>query len=136
MQTADDNPAEILIDPMLVVAEMWATQSGRALTALGDRVLSSSQFFVRVRNGRDFTVRNYSRMMAWLADPANWGDEGMPIAARRVIESLPHGYHLSVAAPDLSPGNLATECPPGQRDAACDRIDRAIHGAPVNRDAA
>ncbi len=106
-----DNPAAVLIAPMLALAEIWAAKSGRPLTVLAERVVSSSQFFARVREERDITVRNYARVMAWLSDPANWPDGFVPMAARRIIAIMPHGVDVSAALADASPGNDAGESP-------------------------
>ena len=92
-----DNPSSVLIDPMLALAEIWSAKAGKPLTALAERVISSSQFFARVRDERDITVRNYARVMAWLSDAANWPDERLPKAAQRIVEVMPHGADIASA---------------------------------------
>ncbi|AMK18728.1 MULTISPECIES: hypothetical protein [unclassified Sphingobium] len=104
-----DNPSSVLIDPMLALAEIWSAKAGKPLTVLAERVISSSQFFARVREGRDITVRNYARVTAWLSEPANWPDERMPKAAKRIVEIMPHGADIASALAAAS-SHKADEC--------------------------
>lgn len=81
-------PSKELTERMLATAEDWAnaTTPRRSLPGLADKVISSSQFFDRVRDGRDITLRNFCRIVRHLVDPENWPGGVLPPSALSLAE--------------------------------------------------
>ena len=68
-----------LTDLLCTVAAIWADKSGASLARLGRLVKNDTSFFTRFENARvSTTTATLEAFARFLADPANWPDDGVP----------------------------------------------------------
>lgn len=73
-----ERPSFDSVRDLLTCAQAWESATKRTLAALANQVVSSPQLFERLQAGRSINMKNWDRLMNFLADPLNWPDSSIP----------------------------------------------------------
>lgn len=71
-----------LIERLVALSAVWARENNRSLARLATIVVNDGKLFDRIAAGGSCTVATYERLIAHLADPANWTN---PIPADALV---------------------------------------------------
>ena len=58
--------AETIRSHLLSRAEAYAERQGCSLSTIGEEAIRDGKFLLNVRNGANFTVKTYQRVIDWL----------------------------------------------------------------------
>jgi len=74
------------------VADSYETEvcrwGGKSLSRVATIVVSSGAFFIRLRDGKSFSVTNLEKFASWFRVPANWPGHAIPFDAVTALTSI------------------------------------------------
>lgn len=85
MSDAYETALRIIADAYEAEYGRWG---GKSLSRVATIVASSGAFFIRLRDGKSFSVTNLEKFAAWFRQSANWPDAVIPHDAVQALVSI------------------------------------------------
>lgn len=117
MLDAYENALRTVADAYEAEHSRWG---GKSLSRVATIVASSGAFFIRLRDGKTFSVANLERFAAWFRQPANWPDCTIPQDA---VSAL-----VSIGRPPIVEPSVTHSCVMGASQVASERTINSHSG--------
>lgn len=111
MLDAYENALRTVADAYEAEQARWG---GKSLSRVATIVASSGAFFIRLREGKTFSVANLERFASWFRQPSNWPDRKIPHPAALAL--------ASIGRPPVSMADMTHTCVMTSSGVASDRV--------------